>query len=66
MMAYHTCWVWRSLDNGNAVWLLCPHLERVRTLTRPRWEASWEGESAGYPGSQETCAEEDAHNLCNG
>jgi hypothetical protein len=38
MMAYHTCWVWRSLDKGNAARLLFPQLYRVRTLTRPLWE----------------------------
>jgi hypothetical protein len=46
--------------------LLFPQLYRVRTLTRPLWEAPWEGESVGHPGSQETCSKEGAHNLRNG
>ena len=58
--------VWRSLDKGNAVRLLFPQLYRVRTLTRPLWEAPWEGESVGHPGSQETCSKEGVHNLRNG
>jgi hypothetical protein len=41
MMVYHTYrgGVWRSLDKGNAARLLFPQLYRVRTLTRPLWEA---------------------------
>ena len=54
------------MDKGNAIRLLFPQLYRVRTLTRPLWEAPWEGEPVGYPGSQETCSKEGAHNLRNG
>ena len=67
MMVYpYMTWVWRSLDKGNATWLLFPQLYRVRTLTWPLWEALWEGEPVGHPGSQETCSKEGAHNLRNG